>query len=221
MFEGLQFMHSLNIAHNDAKDTNIMMDWHPIFDFPPHGANPARKADWSGLITYHNHTTHPVKHYFIDWNLSRKYDSVDNPPLLPPGYGGDQTVPEFKRNEMCNPFAVDVYCMGNVIQRRFIDGIDPWGPARRNVEFLNDLISDMTHDDPSKRPTMDEVVSRFEKIRNGLSWWKLRCRVSDRRISLFWHLLYSPIHWAVQLSYILRRIPAIPDYTTSSTYSST
>jgi len=196
------------------------MDWSPIYDVPPHGGSLTTKADWSGEITYHNHTTHPVKYYLIDYDLSRQYNPGDTP-SLPPGYGGDQSVPEFRRKDRCNPFAVDVYCLGNVVRRRFIDGMDPWGPPRRNVEFLTDLISDMTHDDPSERPTMDEVVLRFESIRNGLSWWKLRSRTSDRRVPLLLHLIYSPIHWAVQLSYILRRIPAIPIYTSSPGYSRT
>ncbi|KAJ3872076.1 hypothetical protein F5051DRAFT_172201 [Lentinula edodes] len=213
MFEGLQFMHNLNIAHNDAKDTNIMMDWSPMYDIPPHGINVAMNANWSGLAKPHSRTTHPVKYYFIDWNLSGHYDPSLGTPMLRPGYGGDQSVPEFKRNEPCNPFAVDVYCMGNVIRRRFVSGwVEAGLSPRRNVEFLQDLIFEMTNDDPSKRPTMNEVASRFEHICRGLSWWKLRSRVSDKRIPFFFHVLYSPIHWVVQLTYIFRRIPAIPAY---------
>ncbi|GAW04628.1 hypothetical protein LENED_006433 [Lentinula edodes] len=91
MFEGLQFMHNLNIAHNDAKDTNIMMDWSPIYDIPPHGINVAMNANWSGLAKPHSRTTHPVKYYFIDWNLSGHYDPSLGTPMLRPGYGGDQS----------------------------------------------------------------------------------------------------------------------------------
>ncbi|KIK55647.1 hypothetical protein GYMLUDRAFT_175241 [Collybiopsis luxurians FD-317 M1] len=80
-------------------------------------------------------------------------------------------------------------------------------------------IMDTTHDDPTARPTMNEVVVRFEKIRKRLSWWKLRSRVSDKTVPLILHRLYSPIHWIQQLSYIIRRIPAIPDYTRNKEYS--
>ncbi|KAE9383704.1 hypothetical protein BT96DRAFT_723002 [Gymnopus androsaceus JB14] len=211
IFEGLEFMHSLNIAHNDSKDSNIMMDWSPIYDVR-HPVDIEMKADWSGPLKPHNRTTHPVKYYFIDWDLSKYYDPAMGTVFQNPGYGGDRTVPEFIRNERCRPFPVDVYCLGNVIRRKFFDGTE-WGPPRRNVEFLSDLISDMTHDDPTKRPTMKQVVSRFEEIRKGLSWWKLRSRVSNKRTLLIFHLLYSPIHWTIQLFRIIRRIPAIPDYT--------
>lgn len=35
------------------------------------------------------------------------------------GYGGDLSVPEFKTQNYCDPFAVDVYRMGNVVRREF------------------------------------------------------------------------------------------------------
>ncbi|KIK55650.1 hypothetical protein GYMLUDRAFT_47614 [Collybiopsis luxurians FD-317 M1] len=221
MFEGLQYIHSLNVAHNDAKTTNIMMDWSPLYPDPPHSLRSSRRMDWSGPSKPSSRTLRPVKYYFIDWNLSRYFDPTSGtPPRLPPGYGGDPSVPEFKRKEPCDPFAVDVYCLGNVIREKFIVG-DPvfHYPPRRNVEFLEELVSDMTHDDPTKRPTMTEVVSRFEVIRKGLSWWKLRSRVSAKTASSLLYRLYSPFHWIVQLSYIIRRIPAIPDYTRNKEYS--
>lgn len=35
--------------------------------------------------------------------------------------------------------------------------------------------------DPLKRPTIDEVVGRYDNIRHSLSWWRLRARVSERK----------------------------------------
>ncbi|KAJ3776849.1 kinase-like domain-containing protein [Lentinula raphanica] len=217
VFEGLQFMHSHNIAHNDAKNNNIMMDWSPLYPLPPHFHDASMRMDWKGRSKPRNRTLYPVRYYFIDWDLSKVYDAKTRTTRVPvrlPGYGGDRTVPEFKRNEPCNPFAVDVYCLGNVIRQKFIEG-DPfvYDPPRRNVGFLCELIADMTHDDPLKRPTMDDVVVRFEQIREGLTWWKLRSRVSDKTIPLLFHHLYAPVHWSVQLSYILRWKRAIPKHT--------
>ncbi|KAJ3776850.1 hypothetical protein FB446DRAFT_784762 [Lentinula raphanica] len=208
VFEGLQFMHNHIIAHNDAKNNNIMMDWSPLypipvqylrtFTFPP--------EEWTGR-------DHRIPQYNATIRTTRT-------PVRLPGYGGDSTVPEFKRNEPCNPFAVDVYCLGNVIRQKFIEG-DPIveDPPRRNVGFLRELIADMTHDDPLKRPTMDEVVARFEEIRGRLSWWCLRSKVSDKTIPYVFHALYSPIHWSIQLLYILRQKPAIPRHTPRKHYN--
>jgi hypothetical protein len=36
-------------------------------------------------------------------------------------------------------------------------------------EFMEGLINDMMSDDPKNRPTIEEVVERFNRIRNGLS----------------------------------------------------
>ncbi len=81
---------------------------------------------------------------------------------------------------------------------------------KRNLEFLSDLISDMTHDDPSKRLKMDEVVARFEVIRQGLSWWKLRSKISEKNESFLFRMFCAPYHWAKQSVYVVRRISAIP-----------
>lgn len=44
---------------------------------------------------------------------------------------------------------------------------------------MRSLVSDMTHEDPSKRPKIDEVVRRFTELRASLPAEKLRSRVVD------------------------------------------
>ncbi|EEB88537.1 hypothetical protein MPER_13571, partial [Moniliophthora perniciosa FA553] len=68
-------------------------------------------------------TRRPVKYYFIDFDLCEKYDPADGPALKAPGYGGDKTVPEYRYPEqLCDPFAVDVYHLGNVLRSRLVGG---------------------------------------------------------------------------------------------------
>ena len=44
----------------------------------------------------------------------------------------------------------------------------------------------MVQDDPSKRPTIGEVVARFDKVKKALPWWKLRARLVRRdELALF------------------------------------
>jgi hypothetical protein len=72
------------------------------------------------------------------------------------------------------------------------------------------LVTDMVQDDPSKRPTMDEVIVRFDEIVRGLSSWKLRSSVigaTDSSIAVFFR---SIPHWRRRLQYISQRIPPIP-----------
>jgi hypothetical protein len=60
----------------------------------------------------------PLKYYFIDFGLSRWYDSEDKVPLEVPIRGGDKTVAEFQKgiHKPCNPFLTDIYYAGNLIR---------------------------------------------------------------------------------------------------------
>jgi hypothetical protein len=72
------------------------------------------------------------------------------------------------------------------------------------------LVTDMTQDDPSKRPTMDEVVARFDEIVRGLSTWKLRSRVVGVRDLAIASFFRDFSHWGRRLKYIVQRVPPIP-----------
>ena len=75
---------------------------------------------------------------------------------------------------------------------------------------MEPLIADMIQSDPSKRPTMDEVMERFHAIRSELSGWKLRSRVVDREESLLDSVVYGTSHWMRRVKFITRGVPAIP-----------
>jgi hypothetical protein len=42
------------------------------------------------------------------------------------------------------------------------------------LQFLKPLVDDMTHKDPAMRPTIGEVIQRFNKDCEQLSKWQLR-----------------------------------------------
>jgi hypothetical protein len=73
------------------------------------------------------------------------------------------------------------------------------------------LVADMVQDDPTKRPKMDEVVTRFRQIKGKLSTWKLRSRVVRR--DEIWPLAVwrSVGHWYRILGYVLTRTAATPE----------
>lgn len=52
----------------------------------------------------------------------------------------------------------------------------------------------MVQDDPSQRPTIDEVVSEFGKMKAKLSCWKLRERLVERKDSVFMNVLKDVHH---------------------------
>ena len=76
---------------------------------------------------------------------------------------------------------------------------------------MEPLVRDMVQTDPTKRPTMDEVVTRFSEIRGKLSTWKLRSRIA-RRYELWPVTVWKSFgHWRRTVGYVLGRKAAIPE----------
>ena len=99
------------------------MDALLLFDAPPHPHRQLRRRDYKGYVKQRfSRTRKPVKHYFVDFGLSKMYKPEGAPHLEVGGWGGDRTVPEFFRNDaVCDPFAMDVYCIGNVIRTQLLE----------------------------------------------------------------------------------------------------
>jgi len=81
----------------------------------------------------------------------------------------------------------------------------------RGFEFIQPLITDMVQEDPTKRPKMDEVVTRFADIKKRLSTWKLRSRMA--RNNEVWPLAAWRAfhHWRRTMGYVFTRRAAIPE----------
>ncbi|KAH7917813.1 hypothetical protein BV22DRAFT_1200202 [Leucogyrophana mollusca] len=204
LFEGLQFMHLHHVAHRDCMKLNFMMDPTSLYIDPFHPCQPSLKRDYNGSPRHYTRTQRPPKYLLIDFGISRRYDPSDTNPLEDPIWGGDKTVPEFqKSNEPRNPFPTDVYYLGNLIRGDFLR-------TKAGFEFMEPLVADMVQDDPNKRPTMDEVVSRFDDIRKGLSSWKLRSRVVDKEEGAVSGLFRGAGHWARRVKFIVGGVPAVP-----------
>ncbi|KAG5349874.1 hypothetical protein E4T56_gene8386 [Termitomyces sp. T112] len=212
IFEGLHYMHENHIIHGDCKSDNIMADTAHLFHSPPHPWDNHMKRDFSGKVPKPNpRTLMPVKYHLIDFGLSEIYRPEDAPFLKQPPWGGDKTVPEHLLLDAppCDPFAVDVYCLGNYLRQSFLDGWDELDcPPPQGFEFMRELITDMVNKNPAKRPKMSEVVSRFGAIVEKLGNVKLRSPVIAKDEQ--YGFLKAVAHWSKQLGRMARRIPAIP-----------
>lgn len=99
-----------------------MMDPRPLYPQLYHFVSTSEKRDMSGAAKHYTRTRKPVRYYFIDFGLSRRYDPAKGSPLSRPIWGADRTVPEFHKSlEPCDPFPTDVYYLGNVIRTVFLD----------------------------------------------------------------------------------------------------
>ncbi|KAG6824814.1 hypothetical protein H0H92_005723 [Tricholoma furcatifolium] len=151
IFEGLKFMHDQNVVHGDIKSGHIMVD--------------------SRLSTLE-----PIKYYFIDFQLSEEFFSKADAQREVP-WGSNKTVPEHSQeNTSCNPFPVDVYCMGHYIRSHFLDVSEGADAHKKDLEFMRELVDDMMNVVPQKRPTMEVVVARFKVISEGLKKKKKKLR---------------------------------------------
>ncbi|KAJ6625325.1 kinase-like domain-containing protein [Mycena sp. CBHHK59/15] len=217
IFEGLQFMHKHLVAHRDCCSNNIMMDGQHLY---PEGFHPQfqnHRLDFEdGTPKHITRTQAPPKYYFIDFGISVKFEP-DEPRTVIPIRGADNTVPEFENGGdlgPLDPFATDVYFLGNLIREEFVDGqTDPrflLSDGRVGFDFMRPLVSDMVNVDPKKRPTMDEVVERFEKIVSGLSSWKLRSRVRSKTDLPILDIARIARYWYRRIGFIIRGVPPIP-----------
>jgi hypothetical protein len=75
---------------------------------------------------------------------------------------------------------------------------------------MKPLIDDMVHDDPDKRPTMDEVIQRFDVLVEDLGQWQLRARAAPRGVNIFKETAQIIPHWGRKIVYLIKRTPAMP-----------
>ncbi|KAK7692281.1 hypothetical protein QCA50_003906 [Cerrena zonata] len=178
VFEGLEFLHDCRIAHRDLMVYNIMMGSKDMWPELYHIMAPHRNRSFTARVKKpFTKTARPPKYHIIDFGMSRRYSPDNlNPTEIAPE-GGDRTVPEFGNGTgavVHDPFAVDIYCVGNVIQDYILK-------VYTGCEFLQPLVDAMREPDPQKRSrieqVVEQVVEQYNKILKSRWWWQLRARV--------------------------------------------
>ncbi|KAF8519497.1 kinase-like protein [Hysterangium stoloniferum] len=203
IFEGLSYMHELNIAHRDLHRGNIMMDAGEMYPKGYHPVHLSKSKDFRRYATHHTRTERPPKYYLLDFGLSRHYPEIR---LDAPVRGGDKTVPEFQgegHKTPYDPFPVDVYYLGNIIFEEFLSRYS-------NLEFVRTLVSEMIQNDPKKRPTIFEVVCRMDEIISTLNELQLRRRLVRRAEYIPFRLIRDVVHFMRQARFIVGRVPPMP-----------
>ncbi|KAF9035260.1 kinase-like domain-containing protein [Panaeolus papilionaceus] len=232
LFEGIQFMHQHRVAHRDITFNNVMLDPSSMFPEGFHPCSRYKRCDGHGMAKRYTRTTRPPRYVLIGFGLSHHYKSAVSDPLLPVVHGGDATVPEFRgkksgRGKKTNPFQTDIYYAGNLIRQVFDkpsskEMVSLWGPGFHGFRFMRHLIEKMVQDDPTKRPTIEQVVEDFELIVKELSSWKLRSRMRARKVTddpyywfidqtIYW-MIDPTIHWMRRIKSIALRRPAIQSF---------
>ncbi|KAK7053598.1 kinase domain-containing protein [Favolaschia claudopus] len=213
IFEGIHHMHENFVAHRDCGINNIMQD--PT-DLYPDGFHPVRQwmdPSYKAFSRYLMRTDCWPRYYIIDFGLSRRYDPADGPPSEDIILGGDKSPPEHAEEAIaCNPFPTDIYFLGNLLKEHFVypqcpdTGAAGW--LYRPLSFLEPLVKEMTQKDASLRPTIGEVIERFDKLTSKLGSWHLHGR-GQRYYDLDRHL---PKRFR-RIKNTFNKVPALPPYT--------
>jgi hypothetical protein len=97
------------------------MDPKEIFPVPYHPAAIDRTRDFRGKVRSLPRSGQPVKYYWIDFGLARRYQPNQLPPSEKVVLGADQSPPEHKDpKSRCDPFPTDVYFAGNLVREYFL-----------------------------------------------------------------------------------------------------
>ncbi|OCB92166.1 hypothetical protein A7U60_g458 [Sanghuangporus baumii] len=182
--EGIAFMHSKNIAHRDCSDLNIMLDGTSMYPDGFHPVLHSRSRSWTAPAKFKSRTDSPgVKYFFTDFGLSTRFDDAVEERLVT-GRICQTHVPELSDTIPYDPFALDIYLLGDVYKRNFIEKYS-------NVQFLMPLVESMTRKDPSERPKADEALNQLEDIISQRSKASLRWRLVTYNIGRVSHFFIN------------------------------
>jgi hypothetical protein len=185
-----------------------------------------KNKDLKGKAPHFTRTLHPPRYHFIDFGLAEHFPEGSHP-LAEQIWGGDKTVPEFQNSAApCDPFATDVYYIGNVVRRHLLDvsnfSICPtrrfnrFGQRYRGLDVIKSLIDTMVQDEPSERPLMADALAQLNRIVRSLSQSELRSRLPRREDSMVVMLWRLCAHTVRNARYVLKGIPPIPGKTSSN-----
>ena len=138
----------------------------------PNGFHPIqinRRRDFRGRAKRFTRTSRPTRYYLIDSGLSRQY--ISGNALDQPIRGGDESAPEYRVGNLCNPFHTDIYYLGNLLREHFSKvrqrSNSSWYTAYAmyqlyyGLEFMSGLVDAMTNENPAERPTIEDVILTF------------------------------------------------------------
>ncbi|KZT56495.1 kinase-like protein [Calocera cornea HHB12733] len=178
LIEGLEYMHSHNVAHGDIHAGNIMMDPKDMFPKGFHGAfnYDFRARDYDTkrkLLRQRTRLQSYVKYFYIDFGSSAKFGPGEAHSVRPAWTFWE--CPEMRRKEgqvgqvAYDPFKADVYALGLTLLTEI--------QKRTGLEFVLPTLLGMIAENPDDRPSMRELKLSFHSMLVGLSHGQMRRRI--------------------------------------------
>ena len=108
--------------NRDLAKLNIMMDGEHLY---PEGHHPLHPGMAQTLTQMSRHLRrrdvakiHPVKYLFIDFQSTNYYDPIEK---IYVRFGQDNDLPELHRQGLFSPFPCDIFTLGNVYSKEFLE----------------------------------------------------------------------------------------------------
>uniref|UniRef100_A0A8H8CK66 Protein kinase domain-containing protein n=1 Tax=Psilocybe cubensis TaxID=181762 RepID=A0A8H8CK66_PSICU len=159
VIQGVAFLHEHNIAHRDACNLNFMMDPTDVIPSSFHHGDNYYQPDGKTRIEFKDRcSVSRVKYYIIDFEFANYFP---NNKLCVGLYGQQKDVPEMSRTVPYDPFKLDVFQVGKLIEK-FIKKYE-------GLDFLQPLFEAMTRQDPKTRPTAAEALDQLRQTVSSLT----------------------------------------------------
>ncbi|KAG8679393.1 hypothetical protein FRC11_003777, partial [Ceratobasidium sp. 423] len=182
-------MHSNNTAHLDIASPNVMMDARSLYDEPFHPFYQTLSLDATKLLhPRYRRSEKNTRYYYIDLGYSVRFEDSTSRTVV--GSQARELAPEQVTGLPYDPFIVDVYQLGKMIERDLI-------PKIEKINFLEPLVRQMTRTNPADRPTLVDAQASMNTAFLGLSGWKYR-----------WPMIPEEAEFSERLRYIFAGLTA-------------
>ncbi|TDL21468.1 hypothetical protein BD410DRAFT_749596 [Rickenella mellea] len=209
ILQGIVFIHEHRVAHRDCAYLNLMMDGRLMYPEGYHFSSPGSSPTLGRPATHFGRSEVPtVKYYFTDFGISSHFPAARQTHLVTGKDGQDQDVPELSRTVPYDPFPVDIFILGNLIKKEFVNNYS-------NLEFLSPLTGAMTRRNPKERPTAEEALAHFKTIVAMRPRFSLRWRLRDRREKVAVRLFRDLSSASREATQLLKRLLGSPIVLTS------
>ena len=105
---------------SDCAMKNIMMDSKPLYPRGFHPVYPHRLPDAMPEAPVLSRSAFPVRYYYVDFGISSYIPPEVEDKVVEGDLGRDQEVPELSRYIPYDPFKVDIFVLGNVFKKEFL-----------------------------------------------------------------------------------------------------
>lgn len=204
----------------------------------PHGVHPSFSTllpDASGPPKVLRRRDVPdLRYYIADFSLSRRFETEAEERKIYERRGADDEVPELGSKEWYDPFPVDVFSVGNIFRKKFVEaGARLSALAQQksdfcadqkftDFEYLRPLAVHMTQTEPKLRPTAVEAAHKLQALTSTLTWREKTRRLHSARetpnIGGRNDLISAPAELLRMPQYALRAYASVSEQTRSTTH---